>query len=121
MATTKKAPAKKTATKAKKQHDPIEKKPVAEQLELPNKPEPVKPAHETEDMVSYVIPKDPAFEANDQFFEYNLNGITYRFKRGEVLTHPRSFYESVSNKLRKRERISPEIAEYENKSKKLNA
>ena len=116
MATTKKTTAKKKAVTPKK-----ESKPVAEQLEcVPTKPEPVKPATETEEMVSYVIPRDPAFEATDQYFEWNLNGINYRFKRGEVLTHPKSFYEAVSDKLRLREHISPEIAEYMNKSKKLN-
>lgn len=114
MATTKKTTAKKTASKAAP-------KKTAEQIEaIPTAPEPVKPAHEVEDMVSYVIPVDPAFETTDQYFEWNLNGINYRFKRGEVLTHPRSFYEEVSNKLRLRERVSPEIAEYKNNSKKLN-
>lgn len=115
MATTKKTETKKTTRATKKVAS------AAEQIEaIPTKPEPVKPAHEVEEMVSYVIPKDPSFEAEDQYFEWNLNGINYRFKRGEVLTHPRSFYEEVSAKLQLREHVSPEVAEFMNKSKKLN-
>ena len=73
-----------------------------------------------EEMVSYVIPKDPGMENGDQFFEININGINYRFKRGEVLTHPKGFYEFIAYKLSLRENISPEVAEFLNNSKKLN-
>lgn len=113
--TTKKAPRK---TAPKKQHEPIEKKPEhgIEQLELPNKPEPMK----EEEKVSYVIPRDNSLESGDQYFEWCCNGINYRFKRGEVLTHPRSLYEAISKKLFARERVSPFVAEFRNTSKKLN-
>lgn len=122
MATTKKTTTKKAASKPapKKQHEPIEKKPErgVEQLELPSKPEPVKPKEE--EKVSYVIPKDNSLESGDQYFEWCCNGINYRFKRGEVLTHPRSLYEAISKKLFARERVSPFVAEFMNTSKKLN-
>lgn len=119
MATTKKTTAAKKATAPKKAPEKytVKADPV-EQLELPHAPEPQPVA--ADEMVSYVIPRDPSFEANDQYFEWNLNGINYRFKRGEVLTHPRSFYEEVAAKLQLREHISPEVAEFMNKSKKLN-
>jgi hypothetical protein len=114
MATTKKTPAKKTASKAAP-------KKTAEQIEaIPTAPEPVKPAHEVEEMVSYVIPKDPGLESNDQFFEININGVNYRFKRGEVLTHPKGFYQFIAYKLSLREHRDPFIAEFQNTSKKLN-
>ena len=113
MATTKKTTTKKT-TRAPKKVAPVQ---TAEQIEdaIPTKPEPIEP----EETVSYVIPKDPSLSSGDQFFEWCLNGINYRFKRGEVLTHPRSLYDAISQKLRDRERVSPFIAEFQNTSKKL--
>ena len=117
MATTKKTTAKKAASNTTKKTTKV---PVAEQVEcIPKDPEPMKepPA---EEMVSYVIPKDPGMENGDQFFEINLNGINYRFKRGEVLTHPKGFYEFIAYKLSLRENISPEVTEFLNNSKKLN-
>jgi hypothetical protein len=117
MATTKKTTAKKAA--APKKTTKAKTIPVAEQVEcIPKDPEPVK--EPPEEMVSYVIPKDPGMENGDQFFEINLNGINYRFKRGEVLTHPKGFYEFIAYKLSLRENISPEVAEFLNNSKKLN-
>jgi len=114
MATTKKTETKKTTRKA-----PAKKvAPTAEQIEdaIPTKPEPVK----LEETVSYVIPRDPSLSSGDQFFEYCLNGINYRFKRGEVLTHPKSLYAAINDVLMRRERKSPFIAEFQNTSKKLN-
>ena len=116
MATTKKTTAKKAAGNTTKKTTKV---PVAEQVEcIPKDPEPVK--EPSVEMVSYVIPKDPGMESDDQFFEININGINYRFKRGEVLTHPRDFYEFIAYKLSLRENISPEVAEFLNNSKKLN-
>ena len=114
MATTKNATAKK-ATAPKKA--PVKE---SEQLEIiPTKPEPVIP--EKEIMVSYVIPRDPAFQSNDQFFEYNLNGINYRFRRGEILTHPKYLYDAVTAKLFARERINTSVAEFmDGKGKRLD-
>lgn len=114
MATTKKTPTKKTTGRPAKK--------TAEQIEnaIPTAPEPVKPAHEVEEMVSYVIPRDPSLSSGDQFFEWCCNGVNYRFKRGEVLTHPRSLYEAINEVLMRRERKSPFIAEFQNTSKKLN-
>ena len=118
MAATKKTTAKKTATPKKA---PVVKK-TAEQIEaIPTAPEPVKPAHEVDEMVSYVIPKDPGLESGDQFFEININGMNYRFKRGEVLTHPKDFYQFIAYKLSLKEHIDPLVAEFKDKSKKLNA
>ena len=117
MATTKKTPAKKTAAPKKA---PVAKKTVQIEDAIPTAPEPVKPAHEAEEMVSYVIPKDPGLESNDQFFEININGVNYRFKRGEVLTHPKGFYQFIAYKLSLREHRDPFIAEFQNTSKKLN-
>lgn len=120
MATTKKTTAKKAAAPKKANKPAVAN--TAEQLEvIPKDPEPVKPANEVEEMVTYVIPRDPSFEADDQFFEWNLNGINYRFKRGETLTHPRSFFDAISEKLQLREHRSPEIAAFmDPKGKKLN-
>ena len=117
MATTKKTPAKKAAEPKKTTKAKIA--PVAEQVEcIPKDPEPIK--EPPVEMVSYVIPKDPGMESDDQFFEININGINYRFKRGEVLTHPRDFYEFIAYKLSLREHIDPLVAEFKDKSKKLN-
>ena len=115
MATTKKTTTKKTTGRPAKKTIPVQ---IAEQIEdaIPTKPEPVKP----EETVSYVIPRDPSLSSGDQFFEYCLNGVNYRFKRGEVLTHPRSLYEAINDVLMRRERKSPFIAEFQNTSKKLN-
>lgn len=117
MATPKKTTAKKAATP--KKTTKAKTIPVAEQVEcIPKDPEPVK--EPTVEMVSYVIPKDPGMESDDQFFEININGINYRFKCGEVLTHPRDFYEFIAYKLSLREHIDPLVAEFKDKSKKLN-
>jgi hypothetical protein len=117
MATTKKTPAKKAA--APKKTTKAKTAPVAEQVEcIPKDPEPIK--EPPVEMVAYVIPKDPGMESDDQFFEININGINYRFKRGEVLTHPRDFYEFIAYKLSLREHIDPLVAEFKDKSKKLN-
>ena len=119
MATTKKTTAKKAAA-PKKANKPAVAKP-SEQLEvIPKAPEPVKPAHEVEEMVSYVIPRDPGMEAGDQFCEISINGVNYRFKRGEVLTHPKGFYQFIAYKLSLREHVDPLVAEFKDKSKKLN-
>ena len=117
MATAKKTPAKKTAAPKKA---PVAQKAAQIEDAIPTAPEPVKPAHEVEEMVSYVIPKDPGLESNDQFFEININGVNYRFKRGEVLTHPKGFYQFIAYKLSLREHRDPFIAEFQNTSKKLN-
>lgn len=116
MATTKKTTAKKAA--APKKVKPVVEE-TAEQLEvIPKAPEPVvKPE---EEIIGYVIPRDNALESNDQYFEYSLNGVNYRFKRGVVLHHPKPLYDAISNVLFRRERISPYIAEFMNTSKKLN-
>lgn len=118
MATTKKA----NTTKKAPGRPAKNVAPAVEQIEdaIPTKPEPVKPAHEAEEMVSYVIPKDPGLEPDDQFFEININGMNYRFKRGEVLTHPKDFYQFIAYKLSLREHRDPFIAEFQNTSKKLN-
>ena len=119
MATAKKTTAKKAASNTPKKAKSAKALPTAEQVEcIPKDPEPVKEA--PEEMVSYVIPKDPGMESDDQFFEININGINYRFKRGEVLTHPRDFYEFIAYKLSLREHIDPLVAEFKDKSKKLN-
>lgn len=117
MATTKKTTAKKAAA-PKKANKPAVANP-AEQIEvIPKAPEPVvKPE---EEIIGYVIPRDNALESNDQYFEYSLNGVNYRFKRGVVLHHPKPLYDAISNVLFRRERISPYIAEFMNTSKKLN-
>ena len=118
MATTKKTETKKTpgktAPKKQKEYKSLDEA-IADVFMLPTKPEPIEP----EETVSYVIPKDPSLSSGDQFFEWCLNGINYRFKRGEVLTHPRSLYDAISQKLRDREKVSPFIAEFQNTSKKL--
>ena len=120
MAATKKTQTKKTPGRPAKKTVPVTNN--AEQIEaIPTAPEPVKPAHEVEEMVSYVIPKDPGLESSDQFFEININGMNYRFKRGEVLTHPKDFYQFIAYKLSLKEHIDPLVAEFKDKSKKLNA
>ena len=109
MATTKKTTTKKAPGR------PAKKTAVQIEDAIPTKPEPIEP----EETVSYVIPRDPSLSSGDQFFEWCLNGINYRFKRGEVLTHPRSLYDAISQKLMNREKVSPFIAEFQNTSKKL--
>ena len=112
MATTKKTETKKTTRKA-----PAKK--VAEQIEdaIPTKPEPVKLEEEKK---SLMIPLDGSLESKDQFFEYCLNGMNYRFKRGVWHTLPAWLADAIIDKLRMRENVSPFVAEFQNTSKKLN-
>lgn len=103
------------------------KKTTTKKAPVPKKVAPVKEPEQSivappveEEKINYVIPLDKSLESNDQFFEYNLNGINYRFKRGVILSHPRNLYDAISAVLFRRERVSPYIAEFMNTSKKLN-
>ena len=115
MATTKKTETKKT-TRAPKKVAPAR---TAEQIEdaIPTKPEPVKLEEEKK---SLMIPLDGSLESKDQFFEYCLNGMNYRFKRGVWHTLPAWLADAIIDKLRMRENVSPFVAEFQNTSKKLN-
>ena len=107
-----------SATTTKK---PISKKATPKKAEkrspLSNTSEPVQPKIE---YIDYVIPLDPDREPSDQFFEYNVNGITYRHPRGVVLHHPREHAEAILAKLDKISRAKNSMAEFMNSSKKLN-
>lgn len=93
------------------------KKPALKKAEkMPKAPDPI-PSEE--EYVDYIIPLDPSLGPNDQFFEYNKNGITYRHRRGVLLHHPKKHANAVMRKLRMISSIQDDMAEYRN-MKKLN-
>jgi hypothetical protein len=112
MANTAKKPA---ATKAAPKKTAPKK--TAEQMSLPKAPDPVPP--ET-DFVDYMIPLDPDREPTDQFFEYNINGVTYRHRRGVMLHHPRKHAEAILAKLDKISKARESMSAFLNMTKKLN-
>ena len=104
-----------TNTKTAKKASP---KKTAEQISLPKAPEPV--VDPADEIVEYIIPLDPDMPEGDQWFEYCLNGIVYRLKRGVVHKHPRRYAEAFLRKAELRARRFEAVQEFKNTSKKLN-
>lgn len=72
-----------------------------------------------EEMKTIIIPRDPRFPKEDQFWEYCLNGVIYRYRRGVPQKVPATIYDSVVRKLRMQEQSAVVIAEYSGKGKRL--
>lgn len=125
MPTAKKTAAKKTAPK------PVAKEAVKEDVnETVPAPAPVDIGEAVEkdtleriaqeETKTIIIPRDPRFPKEDQFWEYCINGVIYRYRRGVPQEVPATIYDSVVRKLRMQEESAVVIAEYGGSGKKLN-
>lgn len=114
MATTKKTTAKKTVKKVEE--------PVVEPVE--NTGEAIEKATlkriSEEEKVSFIIPVDPRFPSDQQFWEHNINGVNYRFPRGEELELPKSLADVFIRKLKMQQESAVVIGQWQGKGKKLD-
>lgn len=103
------------------QKTPAAKKPATPKPKAETTAEPVK--HETTPVVdrtiTIIIPEDPALQSDDQYWEYGINGITQRFRRGVPLELPADFAETVMAKLAKQKLIYENVKDFRNTSKKI--
>lgn len=104
------ATSKKTATKK-----PVAKKPSPKSVE--KEPKIIEPV---EEYVDFIIPLDPSLDSRHQLFECCLNGDVRCYSRGEMLHLKKESFEFISSLLREIEHVSPEVAEFENGSKRLD-
>ncbi len=113
MATTKKTAPKKTAPKVEKVEEPVE-----------NTPEAVEKATEAriaaEEKVTFIIPTVPGIPADQQYWEHNINGVTYRYPRGEEIRLPKSLAEVFVRKLKMQQQSAVVIGEFSGKGKRLD-
>lgn len=115
--TTKKAPAKKPVKKV----EPVVEEPVEEEL-----PYEVASEIETEkhmmngEFVTMIIPEDPSLGVGDQYWEHNVNGISYRYKRGEEVRIPKDLAETFVRKLKMAKISAMVYSEWKGDGKKLD-
>lgn len=116
--TAKKAPAKKTV---KKVEEPVVEVPVEEEVPYEIASEKATEKHMQEgEFVTMVIPEDPSLGVGDQYWEHCVNGVNYRYKRGEEIRIPKDLAETFVRKL-KMKRISAMVySEWKGDGKHLN-
>ena len=107
---TKKAPAKKTAPKAVE--TPVD---VAEAVEKETEKRIA-----AEEKKTFIIPVDPRFPSDRQFWEHNINGVTYRYPRGEEIELPVSLANTILRKLKMQQASAVVIGEFKGKGKRLD-
>lgn len=73
-----------------------------------------------EQYVDFIIPLDPYLDSRYQLFECCLNGEVCCYPRGEMLHLTKPRFDFVASLLREIERVSPEVAEFQNASKKID-
>ena len=112
MATTKKPVAKKVAPKA------VEPEVVSNDAEAVEKATEARIA--AEEKKSFIIPVDPRFAADHQYWEHNINGVTYRYPRGEEIELPVTLADTIIRKLKMQQASAIVIGEFKGKGKKLD-
>ena len=116
--TTKKTPAKKTPVKVE---EPVVEEAVDEEVpyEVASEQSTLKHMREDE-KVQIVFPIDPTHSSDDQFFEHNVNGINFRYPRGEVVTVPKDLAETFERKEMMRTRMQVVYKEFTGNGKRLD-
>lgn len=121
--TTKKTPAKKTPVKKEevKVEEPVVEEAVEEEVpyEIASEKGTLKHMREGE-FVKIIFPYDPTHSSDDQYFEHNVNGINFRYKRGEVVKVPKDLAETFERKEKMRTRMDIIYKDFEGNGKKLN-
>lgn len=100
------------------------KKPAKVEAPVENTAEAVEAATErriaAEEKVSFIIPVDPRFPADQQFWEHCINGVVYRYPRGEEIELPKSLADVFVRKLKMQQQSAVVIGEFSGKGKKLD-
>ncbi len=93
--TTKKAPVKKPVKKVEPVVEETVEEPVEEEVpyEIASEKETLKHMKEGE-RVNIMFPLDPTRKQDDQFFELCVNGVWFRYPRGEVVNVPKDIAET---------------------------
>jgi len=73
-----------------------------------------------DEMVTMMFPKDPALQDNDQFFVHCINGVIYRYKRGEYVQVPKTIADTVERKARMRNEAVQRISAFLGDGKNLS-
>jgi hypothetical protein len=73
-----------------------------------------------EEKVTFIIPTDPRFPADQQFWEHCVNGVIYRYPRGEQIELPKSLAETFLRKLKMQQASAMVIGEFKGIGKKIN-
>ena len=116
--TAKKAPAKKTV---KKVEEPVVEVPVEEEVPYEIASEKATEKHMQEgEFVTMVIPEDPSLGAGDQYWEHCVNGVNYRYKRGEEIRIPKDLAETFIRKLKMKKISAMVYSEWMGDGKRMN-
>jgi len=73
-----------------------------------------------EEKKSFIIPVDPRFPADQQFWEHCVNGVIYRYPRGEEIELPVSLAEVIIRKLKMQQQSAVVIGQWKGNGKKLD-
>ena len=73
-----------------------------------------------EEKVTFVIPIDPRFQADQQFWEHNVNGVTYRYPRGVPVQLPKSLADTFLRKLKMQQQSTIVIGQFAGVGKRLD-
>lgn len=74
-----------------------------------------------EKKIAMIIPVDPNFKADEQFWEHCVNGVIYRYQRGVEIQIPASLAETVLRKIRLQKESAVVIGEFAGTGKKIEA
>lgn len=122
MPTTKKTTTKKTTAKktAPKKAEPVVEE-VVEEVPYEIASEKATEKHMQEgEFVTMVIPEDPSLGAGDQYWEHCVNGVNYRYKRGEEIRIPKDLAETFIRKLKMKKISAMVYSEWMGDGKRMN-
>ena len=73
-----------------------------------------------EEKKSFIIPIDHRFPADQQYWEHNINGVTYRYPRGVEIELPVTLADVILRKLKMQQASAVVIGQFAGKGKKLD-
>lgn len=116
MPTAKKTTTRKTAPKktAVKKVEEVKEEPVVEEeipYEIASEIETEK-RMQTGEFVDMIFPYNPALGSGDQYFEHCVNGVIYRYKRGEMVHVPKDLADTFARKEQMRTKMSVTYSEF---------
>lgn len=123
--------AKKTTTKKPVSKKPVKKidpvaeasveEPVEEEVPYEIASEIATEKHMQEgEFVTMIIPEDPSLGVGDQYWEHCVNGVNYRYKRGEELEIPKDLAETFIRKLKMKKISATVFSGWKGEGKKLD-
>ena len=119
--TTKKAPAKKPVKKVEPVVEEVKEEPVAEEVPYEIASEIATEKHMQEgEFITMIIPEDPSLGTGDQYWEHCVNGVNYRYKRGEEIRLPKDLADTFIRKLKMKKISAMVYSEWKGDGKQLN-